>query len=162
MAGLHTNGLPLVAPGLPGAGVYTTLTGYELVPADTGRATTTGAAPASVAVSLFQIAALAGSIALNTATEAANAATLSTLSGRIVTAGTAVAANATFIITVTNTLVTTASVIQTQLSPGTNTVPGMIVQSVVPAAGSFVVTLRNTGTAASNGTMILAFQIAAA
>jgi hypothetical protein len=30
----------------------------------------------------------------------------------------------------------------------------------VPAAGSFVITLRNTGTAALNGTLIIAYQIA--
>jgi hypothetical protein len=159
MAGVYTNGLPLVSPGIPGAGTYNTVTGYELGAFDTARPQ--GAVPQSVAISVFQIAALAGSIALNTVTEAANAATVLTLAGRIVTSALTTAAGATYVITVTATgLATALSNIQVALSSGTNTVPGAVVQSVVPAAGSFVITLRNTGTAALNGTLIIAYQIA--
>ncbi len=161
MPGLLTNGYTRVTPAIPAAGLYPALTGYETLPAD-GVGGLTGLNPSSVAPTAFQIAALAGSIAVNTATEAANAATLSTLAGRIVTSSLNTAAGATYVITVTNTTCAATSSVQCMLSAGTNTTPGAIVQSVVPGAGSFVATLRNTNaTTALNGTVIMAFQVGA-
>ena len=150
--------MPLVATGVPAAGTYNAITGYELVAADTGRPS--GAAPQSVAVSLFQIAALATQIAVNTQTSTANAATSNTLSGRIVTEALTTAAGANYTMTLTNSAITALSQMQVAVYSGTNTTPGLMVFSVTPAAGSAVILIRNNGTVALNGTIVIAYQVA--
>jgi hypothetical protein len=158
LPGIYTNGLPLVAPAIPAAGTYNAITGYELVPADTNRPT--GAAPQSVAVSLFQIAALAAAMSVNTQTSTVGAATAQTLTGRIVTEALTTAAGATYTMTLTSALITALSNIQVAVASLTNTIPGLVVQSVTPAAGTAVILIRNNGTAALNGTILISYQIA--
>jgi hypothetical protein len=159
MPGVYTNGLPTVAPGIPAAGSYNALTGYELIACDTERAS--GAPPQSVAVSAFQIAAMAALMSVNTATSTAAAATLNTLMGRCVTEALTTAAAATYSFTLTNSTIVAASVMQVAVYSLTNTTPGLVVQSVTPAAGSAVIVIRNAGTAALNGTILIVFQVAA-
>lgn len=159
MPGLSANGLPLAVAFGTSGGQYFAATGYELVAADTAKAS--GGVPQSVALTTFQIAAIAAGLAANAATEAANAATLSTLSGTITTSSLSTAAAGTYVITLTNTLVTAASVVQAAVYDKTNTTPGVLIQSIVPAAGSVVITLKNNGSAALNGTCVVAFQVSA-
>jgi hypothetical protein len=158
MPGVYTNSLPTLSTGAPAAGTYNAITGYELVPADTNRPA--GAVPQSIAVSLFQIAALASAIQVNTQTSTANAATSNTLSGRVVTEALTTAAGANYTMTITNSAVTALSNVQAAVTSGTNTTPGLMIFSVTPAAGSVVILVRNNGTAALNGTIVISYLIA--
>lgn len=159
MAGISTNGLPLAVPFGTAGGQYFAATGYETVAADTAKSS--GGVPQSVALTAFQIAALAAGLAANAATESANAATLNTLSGTITTSSLTTAAGGTYVITLTNSTVTATSNVQAAIYDKTNTTPGVLIQSIVPAAGSVVITLKNNGSAALNGTCVVAFQVAA-
>ena len=159
MPGVYTNGLPTVPAGTPAAGTYNAITGYELIPVDTGRGS--GAPPQSVAASTFQIAAMAALMSVNTVTSTANAGTLNTLMGRIVTESLSTAAAADYTMTLTNSTILAASNVQAAVYSLTNTTPGLVVKSITPAAGSCVILIRNTGTAALNGTILIVFQVAA-
>lgn len=158
MAGLSTNGLPAVVTVATTGGQYFGVTGYETVAADTARAA--GGVPQSVAPTLFQIAALAAGIAANAGTESSNAVTLNTVAGTITTASLSTAAAGTYVITLTNSTVAATSNVQAAVYDKTNTTPGVLIQSIVPAAGSVVITLKNNGSAALNGTCVVAFWVA--
>lgn len=152
MAGTYTPGLPLV-----GTTNYPALTGYELAAFDTNTAA--GGVPQSVAISSFQIVTLAAGMSINTATSTANAATLNTLTGRIVTEALTTAAGANYTMTLTNSTIAATSVMQVGVTSLTNTIPGLSVFSVVPAAGSAVILIKNGGTLALNGTILITFQV---
>lgn len=160
MAGLYSNGMPTVDPGTPSSGSYNALTGYELISADTDRPS--GADPQTVAVTPFQIAAMAAYMSANTATDGgAGTATLDRVMGRVVSAALTTAAGATYTMTLTNSAVAATSNVQAAVIPGTNTTPGLVVQSVTPASGSVVFVIYNAGTAALNGTIVIVFQVQA-
>ena len=160
MPGVYTNGLTTVTAGIPAADVYRGVSGYELAPFDTQR--TRGAVPQSVAITPFQIAALAAYMSANTATDGgAGTATLNTMMGRVVLAGasTTLAAGSSYTLTITNSTCAATSTVQAAVIPGANTVSGMVVQSVTAGAGSFVVVLYNAGTAAQDGASVVVFQV---
>ncbi len=157
MPGVYTNGLPTVVAGTPAAGTYNAVTGYELLPADTQRAS--GAPPQAVAVSAFQIAAMAALMSVNTATSTSGAATLNTLMGRCVTEALTTAAGATYSFALTNSRIAATSNMQVAVYSLTNSTPGLVVQSVTPAAGSATIVILNNGSAALNGTILIVFQV---
>lgn len=161
MPGLYTNGVSVVGPALT---AYRQMTGYETLPADTHTLTqtsvTAGVAPESVATTAFHIAALATAIQLNTQTSTANAATSNTFAGRIVTEAVTTAANATYTMTLTNSLVTATSTVLASVQSGTSTAGRPVVDSITPAAGSVVIIIRNIGTVALNGTLLISWMAA--
>ncbi len=158
MPGVYTNGMQGLSVGVPVAGSYNNMNGYETLPVDTGRPT--GANPAAIAASAFQLVSLSAPINANTQTSTAGAATVSSFMGRIITESISTAAGANYTMTLTNTIITAASNMQVQVYSGTNTTPGLVVFSVTPAAGSAVILIRNNGTAALNGTIVIAFLVA--
>lgn len=164
-AGLYTNGMPTVGAGTVNTvaqaapnGVVTQVTPVVgLIPMDTGLAG--GAAPQTVGVTAFQIAAIYGEAAINTATSTVHAATLNTKAGQITTEALTTAAGATYTFTLTNSLLTATSTPEVALYSGTNTGGGITVTSVTAASGSVTVVFTNTGTTALNGTMVLMFHV---
>ena len=159
MAGYIAVNVPLVqAAGTAGAQYYA-MTGLELMLADTGIASS--ASPQTVAPTVFQVAALAAALAANAVTESSNAATLNTLAGTITSASQTTAAGSTYTVTLTNSTVTATSNVRAAVYSKTNTTPGLVVQSITPASGSVVIVVKNTGTAALNGTIVIPFQVAA-
>lgn len=93
-----------------------------------------------------------------TVTLSSNAGTVDTRSGTITTEALTTAAGAEQDLTITNSLSTTTSLIEADIVGGTNT-SGVTVGVKSTAAGSFVLTLFNTDTAALNGTVIVHFTI---
>lgn len=161
MPGTWTNGLPPITPGLPTADSYRGVSGYELLPFDTQRAR--GAAPQSVAMSVFQAAAQAAYMSVNTATDAGAGTTQNTIAGRTVLGGasTTLVVDGEYTVAIANSIVTATSTIQCICIPGANTVPGMIVRTITPGAGTFSVTVRNSGTATQDGASVLVWQVLA-
>lgn len=165
MPGYTTNGLPLVsAPTLNGVaqvapnGVVGEMSSTDLIAVDTGMSA--GEAPQSVAATVFQVVALAAAMVHNTQTSTAHAATSNTFSGQVITEALTTAAGSTYTFTLTNSLVTAAgAAVQVDIRSGTNTTPGMAVTSVTNAAGSVVFVFTNSGTAAINGTMVIAWHV---
>lgn len=165
-AGLYTNGLPLIgAPTQNGVvqtapnGIYTNLTARtSLIPIDTNLAS--GMAPQTVAASSFDVAALAAGLIKNQQTSTVHAATSNTNDVLVTTEALTTAVAATYTFTLTDSLVTLAGApVLVQVHDGTNTTPGLVVTSVTNAAGSVVVVLTNNGSAALNGTILLAFHV---
>ncbi len=165
-AGFLTSNLPIVSSGTVNGttlvfpnGVVSELLPNMLVPVDTELAG--GQAPQSVAAGAFQIAALYGEAAGNTATSTAGAATLNTKAGVITTESLSTAPGSTYTFTLTNSLITSA----TQAAPyvamysKTNTGGAITLTSVTNASGSSVFVFTNTGTTAFNGTMTIVFHI---
>lgn len=155
MAGNYTDGYPTLSGA--SASNWRRPTGGELVPVDTQLGG--GRSPQTVAASMFQIAALAGPMIVNTGTTSSDAVTLNTLGGMITSESKTTAAGATFAVTLTNSAIAATSTVQAVVFPRTNTVPGAYVQSIAPAAGSVVITIANGGTAAFNGTMVIPFLV---
>jgi len=155
MAGFYTPGLPQV-----GAPNFPNLSGNELIPADTQDVS--GVNPATVAISVFMLAAYAADLAAQTASATTGAATLSTERGVITSESLTTAAGATYTLTLTNTLVKTTSNVVASAYNGTNTAGGaqdLSVTSVTPAAGSVVIVVTNNNSVALNGTIKIAFQV---
>ncbi len=160
MAGVYTNGLTAISTGAPASGTYNSVTGYELVPADTGRLI--GANPSSVALSSFDVASLAVAMTGNTQTSTANAATSNTFLGKIITEALTTAAGANYTMTLTNTLVAATSTVQARAySLSNTTAANLSIFSITPAAGSVVILVRNNHAAtALNGTIVICYQVA--
>jgi hypothetical protein len=163
--GFLTNGLPFVsAPTLNGVaqpfpnGIVTELGAGMLIPVDTQLPN--GQAPQSVAGTVFQIAALYGEAAGNTATSTAGAATLNTKSGVITTESLSTAAGSTYSFVLTDSLIlSTSTAPQVMMYSKTNTGGVIAVTSVTVAAGSATIVFTNTGTTAFNGTMTIVFHV---
>lgn len=170
-AGYLTNGLPLVLPGTSyfasngqttssGGSLFTysgELGGYELLPADTQLGG--GAIPQSVAPTVFQVAALAAAEASNAIVSTAGAAPGgASTTGQMTYAAPAIAAGATLTITLTDTAITAASKLQVA-AYGTTGLAQLQVVSVVPAAGSAVIIVKNIGSATTTGAIALPFQV---
>lgn len=179
MAGWLTNGMPPVqavtqngvASGIPpgqaasallqtDAGVYTNLSGaVATIPVDTNLPS--GVSPQSVAASVFQVASEAAALINNTATSTVHTATLNTTSGMMVTEALTTAAGATYTFQLVNSLIVSSSTPapQVQMHDGTNTAGSAAVTSITNAAGTATVVFTNTGTAAWNGTKLIAFHV---
>jgi hypothetical protein len=153
MPGWLTNGMPLIAAGT----TYPNLGGREEFPADSQLST--GSAPQTLAATAFNIAALAAELVHNTASATAGAATLNTLSGLITSEALTTAANGTYTLTLTNSTVTAAKTPQVFVFNGSNTTTGSYVSAVTPSSGSLSVVVTNGGTAALNGTILIAFRV---
>jgi hypothetical protein len=94
-----------------------------------------------------------------TVTLSTNAGTVDTLAGKITTEALTTAAGAAATLTITDDKCAAADIVLITQNGGTNTT-GTPTISVVPGAGSFVITLTNRhASAAFNGTFILGFQI---
>lgn len=157
MPGFLSNNVTQVLPSGTSGAIYSAMTGYERVPMDTELAS--GAVPQTVAPTAFQIAALSAAMAANAVTESANAATLNTLAGTITSAAQTTAAGSTYTVTLTNSAVTATSNVQAAVYSKTNTTPGLTIQSITPAAGSVVIVVKNGGSAAVNGTLVIPFAV---
>lgn len=157
MAGWLTNGMGGVYSRDTTNNSYRRPTGAEQIPVDTD--TTSGVAPQTVALTAFEIAALAASLVNNTGTLSSDAATQNTLTGNITTEAKTTAVGASFTGTITNSTVSASSVIDAVVSSRTNTVPGAYVSAITPASGSFTVAITNGGTAALNGTLQIAYRV---
>ena len=125
-----------------------------------------GTQPQTIAVTAAQVAMIACAMVKNTQTSTAGAATSNTYSGQIVTEALTTAAGATYTMTLTNSLIGIAGAANTypnivfDIRSGTNTKPGIVPTSSTAGAGSTVLVFTNTGTAALNGTMIIAWHLA--
>ena len=159
MGGFLTNNVVTVVPSATAGALYSAVTGYERAPFDTELAS--GAIPQTVAMTTFQVAALAAAAGANTATATSGAATLNTIMGTVTTESLTTAAAAVYTLTLTNSVVTATSNVQAAVYSKSNTTPGVVVQSIVPAAGSVVIKVLNNGTAALNGTLSVVFQVSA-
>lgn len=94
-----------------------------------------------------------------TVTLSTNAGTVNTLAGKITTEALTTAAGAAATLTVTDDKCAAADIVLLTLNGGTST-GGTPILSVVPGAGSFVITLSNKhASAAFDGTFIIGFQI---
>lgn len=163
MAGNASNGVPPIQA-LTENGVLTspvpqtTLPSTALIAADIQ--TLAGALPITVAASAFNIAAGAAELISNTATSTVHAATLNTTAGLITTEALTTAAGADYTFTLTNSLlVAGAAAPKIAMKDGTNTAGGVTVKSITNAVGSTVLVFTNSGTAAWNGTKLIAFHV---
>jgi hypothetical protein len=167
------NGVTIQVPAMTNNGVaqtggvqptYAQLSSLAEVSADTETAA--GAQPQTVAAFAAQIAMIACAMVKNTQTSTAGAATSNTLSGQIVTEALTTAAGATYTMTLTNSLIAATAAagvysnIIFDIRSVTNTKTGMVPASSTAGSGSTVLTFTNTGTAALNGTMIIAWHLA--
>lgn len=157
-SGFFTNGLT----------VATGSRGSALIPADAGLPNSaSGAGPLSFALPAAMIAANYSAMAANTATLTTSGATATTTinkynfnattDGNLTTA-----VGSTYTVTATDSVVTAASnVYCSSMRQVSDTSVGarFVVQSVVPAAGSFVITFYNNGTTAANGTWSFACSV---
>lgn len=119
-----------------------------------------GAQPQTVAASAFDIAAIAAGMINNTATSTVHTATLNTTSGMMVTEALTTAAGADYTFQLVNSLIVSSAtaIPRLQARNGTNTAGVMRLKSIVNAAGTSTVVITNVGTAALNGTILLAFH----
>lgn len=153
----------VVQPG-PVAPQYAQISSLAHISADTEASQ--GMQPQTVAACAAQIAMIACAMVKNTQTSTVHAATSNTFSGQVVTEALTTAAGAVYTFTLTNSLiaaVTAAGVyanILFDIRSGTNTIPGMVPTSSTAGAGSTVLTFTNNGTAALNGTMVIAWHLA--
>lgn len=114
---------------------------------------------AGVIAARITAAGVVGGAAPAAVTGAALAVTVNALSAVITTEALATAAGSTFAYVVTNSLITAASNVGVQVGYGSATAGILIVQKVVPAAGSVTITVLNLGgtlspaAAAINGTL---------
>ena len=122
-----------------------------------GTATTAGGVVTAVAQTRDWFR-LAG--AIGTATAVAGAATLDANRGKVTSEALTTAAGSDYVLTLTNNRVTAASVVVASVDNGTNSVEGLSVQRVTPAAGSVVIRVRNThSSSALNGSIKVSFAV---
>ncbi len=167
------NGVTIQVPALVNNGVaqtggvapnYPQISSLAEISADTEVAA--GVQPQTVAAFAAQIAMLACAMVKNTQTSTAGAATSNTFSGQIVTEALTTAAGATYTMVLTNSLIGIAGAANTyanivfDIRSGTNTKPGMVPTSSTAAAGSTTLVFTNTGSAAANGTFVIAWHLA--
>jgi hypothetical protein len=170
MPGWTANGLPIPGPATVNgtaltapAGTYPQLSSLSQVSVDTEQSS--GASPQSVGAYAAQIAMIACAMVKNTQTSTVAAATSNTFSGQIVTEALTTAPAATYSMVLTNSLIavapaaTTFSGIIFDIRSGTNTKVGMQPTSYTTAAGSVTLVFTNNGTAAVNGTFVIAWHL---
>lgn len=143
---------------------YAQLGALAEISADTEAAQ--GRQPQTVAALAAQVAMIACAMVHNTVTSTVHAATSNTFSGQVVTEALTTAAGAVYTFTLTNSLIAAAAAagvfsnIAFDIRSGTNTVEGMVPTSSTAGSGSTVLTFTNAGTAALNGTMVIAWHLA--
>lgn len=179
MAGWTTNGVQVVAPitvngtvtqastinfnsatiGMGAAPVFTQLPAASLTSFDVPAGG--GSQPTTVAATAFQIGSHVAGLIANAATSTAGAATLNTVSGLITTEALTTAPGATYSFVLTNSLIISASspAPQVQMLDKSCTTGQIQIDSVTNASGSTTIIFRNVGTAALNGTKLIAFHI---
>jgi hypothetical protein len=119
-----------------------------------------GSQPITVAASVFDIVAEAAGLISNTASSTAGAATLNTVDGVVTTEPLSTAPGSTYTFTLTNSLITASSPAPSvALKKGTSTAGDVQVNSITNGSGSVVAVFQNSGTAAWNGKMLLAFHV---
>lgn len=97
---------------------------------------------------------------LTNATASAGAATANGVIGTVTSEAITTAAAADYVLTLTNSLIDATSVVLATVSNGTNTTVGLAVNSIVPAAGSVVIRVRNThASSALNGTIKVSYVV---
>lgn len=149
MAGWLTDGVSPYVGALPFAGTFSLDTN---APA--------GAQPQTTAIPLIALAGALATLLTNTATSTAAAATLNTDAGLITTEALTTAAGASYTFTLTDSLILAGPPpVNVSMSFGTNTTGAITLVSVTNAAGSSVFVFNNSGTAAFNGTMKIAFSL---
>ena len=95
-----------------------------------------------------------------TGTAAAGAVTLNASAGRITSEALTTAAGADYTLTMTNSRITATSIVLAAPGNGTNTIAGLSVQRITPAAGSVVILVRNThASSALDGTIRIDFVV---
>lgn len=128
-----------------------------LIPVDTEQAR--GAQPQTAAVPLPMAAAFAAEFIYNSATSTANAATLARNGGVILTEALTTAVGSTYTMTHTNSLVAATDLpMEVAMVDGSNQAGQAVLQSVTMGSGSAVYVFKNVGTAAFNGTKVIAFH----
>lgn len=154
MPGINQN-YPVVQAGTSGV---TTLNGLERVAADS--LLSSGAAPETVAATSWQLGAMGLAAIYNSGTLSSNTATVNAASGIILTGSLSTAAGSTYDFTIVNSLATTGAAFQLVALHGAATagIP-MIQTATIANSGTLSVTLKNAGTAAFNGTMLVPFQV---
>jgi hypothetical protein len=154
MAGVYTNGLPSPAPGTQ----LDSLSGLELLPADTQLPA--GENPGSVGATSFQIAALAAGLIGNVGTVATGTVTLNVASGLVNTGSLTTAAGSTASFTIVDSLAVLGAPVQIGVSNGTNVTGAPVLTSATIAnAGTIAVSIKNAGTAAFAGSLLVPFQV---
>lgn len=95
-----------------------------------------------------------------TASATAGAATLNSGYGVITSESLTTAAAAVYTLTLTNAAIAATDIVLVSVGNGTNTTVGPSVAGVTPAAGSVVISIRNThASSALNGTLRVAFTV---
>jgi hypothetical protein len=149
LSGWLTHGMTQLSGSLPFNGTF---------PVDTQSGQ--GLQPTTGAVSIAQLAAQLATVNGNTQTSTVHAATSNTVGGLITTEALTTAAGADYTFTLTNSLITASSIVGVSMAFLSATAGGpIVVKSVTPAAGSVVFVFTNAGTAAFNGTMLIAFHL---
>lgn len=116
--------------------------------------------PTTAAATAFQIGAHVAGLISNTATSTVHTATLNTTSGLMTTEALTTAAGATYTFQLVNSLITAAGPVpQVQMIDGSCTTGVIQIDSITNAAGTATVVFRNVGTAALNGTKLIAFHV---
>lgn len=143
---------------------YAQLSSLAQISADTEASH--GSQPQTVAAFAAQVAMIACAMVHNTQTSTVHAATSNTISGQVVTEALTTAAGGVYTFDLTNSLISATpgagvySNILFDIRSGTNTTVGMVPTSSTAGSGSTVLTFTNNGTAALNGTMIIAWHLA--
>lgn len=158
MGGWLTDGLPnAIGPGQ----VVDALGGLELVPVDTQLAS--GTNPQTVSATSFDLVAVAAGLIGNVGTVATGTVTLNTRSGLVNTGSLSTAAGSTASFSLVNSLATTGAAVRAGLASGSNTTAGATVQSLaITTSGTVTVTIKNNGTAALNGSLLVPFMVGSA
>ena len=124
-----------------------------------------GQAPQTVDVTAAQMKNYVfGNTAAGTATATgnttANAATLNAGRGKVTSTALTNAAAASTVLTLTNSTVAATSIVLVSVGLGTATTGEPVVASVVPAAGSASITIKNVAAAAAlNGTVVVSYVV---
>lgn len=93
------------------------------------------------------------------ASATAGAATANADKGTVTSENLTTAAGSSYTLTITNNRINAASLVFVSVANGTNTASEITSQRVTPAAGSVVIIVKNTGSAAWNGTLKISFFV---
>lgn len=137
----------------------TTVTGAEEFAVDTNLSG--GRSPQTQSMTVDQVKTYVfGNAAAGTATATAGAATLNAGRGVVTSEALTTAAAAVYTLTLTNSSITASSIVLVSVGNGTNTTVGPTLSGVTPAAGSAVISIRNTHAASAlNGTLKVSFIV---
>lgn len=139
------------------------LTGVETIPADTNLSGGRSPQTEKLTTETLKNYIIGGNIAnpsTRTASATAGAATLNSGYGVITSEALTTAAGAVYTLTLTNSAIAATDIVLVSVGGGTNTTVGPSLAGVVPAAGSVVISVRNThASSALNGTIKVSFSV---